>query len=69
MNISFGIVEWDEWEENERSAPGSLGKKLAVALSIVGLAAIAMSSWLSTPDLSSTSELAPVSAEVAMAAE
>ena len=69
MNISLGIVEWEEWEENERSAPGTLGKKLAVALSIVGLAAMAMGSWLSTPDLSSVSELAPASAEVALVAE
>ncbi len=43
MNISFGIVEWDE---SERSAPGTSGKKLAVALSVIALATLALASWV-----------------------
>ena len=60
MNINFGAVEW---EENESIGPSSLGKKLAAALTVLTLAALAMGSWLEAPDL------AVASTEVAAAAE
>lgn len=44
MNISLGIVEWEELEEKDRSTPGALGKKLAVVLNVIALATLA--SWV-----------------------
>ncbi len=60
MNISYGIVEW---EENQRLAPGTLGKKLAVALSVLTLAALALGSWLEAPDLDHLADNTPVVVE------
>ena len=60
MNISYGVVEW---EDNQLSAPGSLGKKLALALSVLTLAALALGSWLEAPDVKHLGDNTPVVVE------
>ena len=65
MNVSLGMVEW---EEGRRSAPGTLGRKIAIALSVASLSALAIGSWLAAPDASQARSEAPV-AEVALAAD
>lgn len=62
MNISYGVVEW---EDNQRSAPRSLGKKLALALSVLTLAALALGAWLEAPDVKHLGDNTPVVAEAA----
>ncbi|MFQ5942912.1 MAG: hypothetical protein ACE5JF_05100 [Anaerolineales bacterium] len=66
MNISLGMVEW---EENRRSAPGTLGRKLAVALSVLTLSALALGNWLAPTDLSSVEGSSSTVAEVAFAVD
>ncbi|GMR10116.1 MAG: hypothetical protein BMS9Abin28_0937 [Anaerolineae bacterium] len=66
MNINLGMVEW---EEGRRSSPGRLGKKLAVALSVVLLAALALGNWLAAPDLSIGGQSSSAIAEDAFAAD
>ena len=66
MNISLGMVEW---EESRRSTPGTSGKKLAVALSVLLLAAMALGNWLAAPDLSIVGENASAIAEVTFSAD
>lgn len=62
MNISLGVVEW---EEQRRSAPSTLGKKLAVTLCALTLAALAMGSWLEAHELKGMNDSAPAIVEVA----
>ncbi len=66
MKISLGMVEW---EESRRSSPGTLGKKLAVALSVVLLAALALGNWLASPDLSIRGQSSSAIAEIAYATD
>ena len=66
MNISLGMVEW---EESRRSSPRALGKKLAVVLSVVLLAALALGNWLASPDLLIGGQSSSAIVEVASAAD
>lgn len=49
MIINFGGTEW---EESRKVGSSSLGKKLAAALTILTLAALALGTWIEAPDLS-----------------
>ena len=66
MNVSLGMVEW---EESRRSAPGTLGRKLAFALSVLTLAALALGSWLTATDLSVAGDTSPTVAEIAFTSD
>lgn len=66
MNISLGMVEW---EESRRSAPGTLGRKLAVVLSVLTLAALALGNGLIASDPSVVDEAPSPVAEVAVAVD